>query len=71
MSPLVPPSPSLSHARASLKSDGPIIDAAVLPTEELVIQGHRICPGCGSELVDRGCKLRCTRCGFFLDCSDG
>jgi len=32
---------------------------------------HRVCPGCGTQMVDRGCKLRCARCGFFLDCSDG
>ena len=23
------------------------------------------------SLIDRGCKMRCLRCGFFLDCSDG
>ena len=40
-------------------------------TAELTVQSHRFCPGCGTELVDRGCKMRCTRCGFFLDCSDG
>ncbi|MFO0572932.1 MAG: hypothetical protein U1A78_02955 [Polyangia bacterium] len=34
-------------------------------------ESHRICPGCGAALIDRGCKMRCPRCGFFLDCSDG
>lgn len=34
-------------------------------------QAHQICPGCGALMVDRGCKVRCLRCGFFLDCSDG
>jgi ribosomal protein S27AE len=36
-----------------------------------IAESHRICPGCGLSMIDRGCKLRCTRCGFFLDCSDG
>lgn len=36
-----------------------------------IAESHRICPGCGLEMIDRGCKLRCRRCGFFLDCSDG
>ncbi len=36
-----------------------------------VVAAHRICPGCGTAMVDRSCKLRCLRCGFFLDCSDG
>jgi hypothetical protein len=37
----------------------------------LHVASHRICPGCGTALIDRGCKMRCLRCGFFLDCSDG
>lgn len=40
-------------------------------TMRLSIESHRYCPGCSSEMFDRGCKLRCPRCGFFLDCSDG
>lgn len=28
------------------------------------------CPTCGAKLKDRGCKLKCEQCGFFLSCSD-
>jgi hypothetical protein len=44
---------------------------AVVTHSGVLAESHRICPGCGAELIDRGCKMRCQRCGFFLDCSDG
>ena len=28
------------------------------------------CVNCGRELEERGCKVRCARCGYFEDCSD-
>lgn len=28
------------------------------------------CPNCSQRLEERGCKLRCERCGYFMDCSD-
>ncbi len=28
------------------------------------------CPACWQELERQRCKLRCTRCGYFMDCSD-
>ncbi len=29
-----------------------------------------LCANCGRELVERGCKVRCTNCNYFEDCSD-
>lgn len=29
------------------------------------------CIRCGSAMEERGCKVRCSRCGLFYDCSDG
>ena len=32
---------------------------------------ERPCPACGAPLEDVHCKVRCTRCAYFEDCSDG
>jgi hypothetical protein len=31
---------------------------------------HLICPNCDAAMLDRGCKLVCQRCGYFMGCSD-
>ncbi len=67
---IAPPSVSLSdELRTTATTDGPAVHGP--DPDRLQIESHRFCPGCSSELFDRGCKLRCPRCGFFLDCSDG
>ncbi len=33
--------------------------------------GDLVCINCGQILEERQCKARCTRCGYFEDCSDG
>jgi len=31
---------------------------------------YRSCPGCDGQMFDHGCKRRCSRCGYFEDCSN-
>jgi hypothetical protein len=31
---------------------------------------HFICPNCDARMLDRGCKLICQRCGYYMSCSD-
>lgn len=31
---------------------------------------HLVCPNCDGPMLDRGCKLLCPRCGYFMGCSD-
>lgn len=33
--------------------------------------GAIACLNCGFSMIQRGCKVRCPRCGIFFDCSDG
>jgi len=28
------------------------------------------CPVCSLRLEERGCKLRCRQCGYYMGCSD-
>jgi hypothetical protein len=44
--------------KSSEKTGGPATDPAAF------------CPNCSSALKDRGCKLSCPVCGFYLSCSD-
>lgn len=39
----------------------------VEPQEENL---HFTCPNCDARMLDRGCKLLCQRCGYFMGCSD-
>jgi len=43
-------------------------EEATLPEQPENI--HLICPNCDAPMLDRGCKLLCQRCGYFMGCSD-
>lgn len=31
---------------------------------------NQFCPVCGKRLVSGRCKMVCTRCGYFMSCSE-
>lgn len=33
--------------------------------------GVYVCLVCGSPMDERGCRVRCARCGYFEDCGNG
>jgi hypothetical protein len=40
------------------------------PPQAAPAEVGQYCPTCGAKLKDRGCKLKCEHCGFYLSCSD-
>ena len=48
-------------------------DAGFRDTEEKrtgSTEAMKTCPTCSSPLKENHCKLICTKCGYFLSCSD-
>src|ERR1700690_227954 len=66
--------PSATGNSSRLKSadgrtDSPIVipnPAPAKPTKD----ASAICPNCSAELSAHRCKAVCTKCGFYLSCSD-
>lgn len=54
-----------SHERADPPRPAP---SAPLTSAEQNVMLY--CPNCSQRLESRSCKLRCDRCGYFMDCSD-
>ena len=57
-----PPSPATTKETAA-----PAREQSTRKPPELAMH---YCPNCSQRLEPRSCKLRCNRCGYFMDCSD-
>ena len=42
-----------------------------IPIENTQPSGQFACVNCGAQMLQLSCKVRCPRCGYFEDCSDG
>ena len=54
-----------SHGRADPSRPAPNTPATSAEQNVMLY-----CPNCSQRLESRSCKLRCDRCGYFMDCSD-
>lgn len=55
------PAPSSEPASSAAAAPAPAHAAA---------EAMLYCPVCSLRLEDRGCKLRCRRCGYYMSCAD-
>ena len=55
------------HSEPAERADAPAPRRSVRKSAELAMH---YCPNCSQRLEDRGCRLRCNRCPYFMDCSD-
>jgi hypothetical protein len=48
------------------RTEGESAPAPPRPPEEPM----QYCPNCSRRLEQRGCKLRCPGCGYYMSCAD-
>jgi len=60
--------------RANMSEHSGANSSIPIPTqasaEKTTADPSRYCPNCSSALIESRCKLKCTKCGFYLSCSD-
>lgn len=62
--------PTRSPEVSATAPTSPAAEAKASDAQTLMGDYWRWCPRCGMELENRGCKLRCERCHYFMSCSD-
>jgi len=40
------------------------------PFEHVPAEAMLYCPVCDNRLMERKCKLLCSRCGYYMSCAD-
>jgi DNA-directed RNA polymerase subunit RPC12/RpoP len=45
-------------------------DAVGTPTKSPPAPAEWVCERCGARMEERQCKIVCSNCGRFMDCSD-
>jgi len=69
----IPPKSSAMASRSdevTTPSRPPDAQREESPTADASEHYWDYCPNCSSRLHNRGCKYRCTRCHYFMSCSD-
>lgn len=54
-----------------MKNDAPQTASPQAADSQMALEfANQFCPVCSTRLESRRCKMICTRCGYFMSCSE-